>query len=200
MTWQTKVASWVLPLVSGYVIPDDAQVITGVEFGTLDDADAPVTLNATRVQATYPGLVPDFSLDPEVTPTTTGTQYNLKAKKGVGFHGVVCEVLSFDPKRLNAWTFPLERRNFGHIALSRNDTVAVSSPIHYENQYFFSESVQSLALNYDDDFSTQTLTNSVDKYSLTKASVFLYPDVILRIAFMPIWEVWAIRFFRANTN
>ena len=200
MTWQTRVAAWVIPLVSGYVIPDDAQVVTGIEFGTLDDAEGAVTLNNTRKQASYPGLIPDFSLDPELTPTTTGVQYNLKAKKAVGFYGVECEVLSFDSKRLNSWTFPLERRNFGHIALSRGDTVAVSEPLHYESQYHFSEAVQSLSLNYDDDFSTGQLTNSVDKFCLTKASVFLYPDVILRISFLPIWEVWAIKFFRPNVS
>ena len=200
MTWQTKVASWVIPLVSQYAIPDDAQVITGVEFGTLEDAEGAVTLNSTRLQARYPGLVPDFTLDPEITPTTSGTQYNLKVKKGVGFYGVLCEVLSFDEKRLNSWTFPLERRNFGHLALSRGESVAESLPLHYEEQYHFSLAIQALSLNYDDDFSTQVLTNSVDKMSLDTVSVFLYPSVILRVSFLPIWEVWAIRFFRANIS
>ena len=200
MTWQTKVASWVVPLVSQYAIPDDAQVITGVEFGTLEDAEGARTLNSTRLQADYPGLVPDFSLDPEITPTTTGSHYNLKVKKAVGFYGVQCDVVSYNDKRLNAWTFPLERRNFGHIALSRDTTVAYSKPLHYENEFHICESVQALALNYDDDFSTQALTNSVDKFCLTKASVFLYPEVIVTISFLPIWEVWAIRFFRATTS
>ncbi len=200
MTWQTKVASWVIPLLADYTIPDDAQVITGVEFGTLDDATGDTVLQGSVLQADYPGLVPDFSLDPEISPTTDGVQYNLKAKKAVGFYGVDCDVLSYDEKRLNKWTFPLTRRNFGYIALSRYSTVAADFPLHYENQYHFAEAIQALALNYDDDFSVSNLFNSVDKFCLTKVSVFLYPDVVLRVRFLPIWEVWAVRFFQSNVN
>lgn len=200
MTWQSKVASWVIPLLADYAIPDDAQVITGVEFGTLDDATSAAVLQGSVLQADYPGLVPDFSLDPEITPTTGGTQYNLKAKKAVGFYGVDCDVLSYNDKRLNKWTFPLVRRNFGYIAMSRYSTVAADFPLHYENQYHFAEAIQALALNYDDDFSVSNLFNSVDKFCLTKVSVFLYPEVVLQVRFLPIWEVWAIRFFQAASN
>lgn len=200
MTWQTKVASWVIPLLAEYAIPDDAAVITGVEFGTLDDATAPQTLQGDVLQADYPGIVPDFSLDPEITPTTGGTQYNLKAKKAVGFYGVDCDVISYDDKRLNKWTFPLLRRNFGYVALSRFTTVVHDQPLHYSAQFVIAEAVQALALNYDDDFSTSNLFNSVDKFCLTKISVFLYPEVVLRVRFLPIWEVWAIRFFQAQND
>lgn len=131
--------------------------------------------------------------------STTGSQYNLKAKKAVGFYGVDCDVLSYNDKKLNKWTFPLVRRNFGYIALSRYSTVAVDFPLHYENQFHFAEAIQALALNYDDDFSTANLFNSVDKFCLTKVSVFLYPEVVLQVRFLPIWEVWAVRFFR-NTS
>jgi hypothetical protein len=199
MTWQTKVASWVIPLLADYVIPDDAQVITGVEFGTLDDATGAKTLQGSVLQADYPGLIPDYSLDPEITPTTGGSEYNLKAKKAVGFYGVDCDVLSYNEKRLNKWTFPLVRRNFGYIAMSRYSTVAADFPLHYENQFHFAEAIQALALNYDDDFSTANLFNSVDKFCLTKVSVFLYPEVVLQVRFLPIWEVWAIRFFKQDS-
>ena len=196
MTWQTKVASWVIPLLAEYTIPDDAQVITGVEFGTLDDGTGAVALFENKLQHEYPGLVPDFSLDPEITPTTDGTQYNLKAKKAVGFYGVDIQVIGYDDTKLNKWTFPLVRRNFGHVALSRFNSVALSQPLHYEFQYFLCEGVQALALNYDDDFSVSNLFNSVDKFCLTKISVFLYPGVKISVLFLPIWEVWAIRFFQ----
>jgi hypothetical protein len=198
MTWQTKVASWVIPLLADYVIPDDAQIVTGVEFGTLDDATSPTVLQGSVLQADYPGLIPDYSLDPEITPTTSGTQYNLKAKKAVGFYGVDCDVLSYDDKRLNKWTFPLTRRNFGYVALSRYSTVAYDAPLHYANQYHIAESVQALALNYDDDFSVSNLFNSVDKFCLTKVSAFLYPEVVLQVRFLPIWEVWAVRFLQTE--
>lgn len=198
MTWQTKVASWVIPLLADYTIPDEAQVITGVEFGTLDDATGTTVLQGSVLQADYPGLVPDFSLDPEINPTTGGTQYNLKAKKAVGFYGVDCDVLSYNDKRLNKWTFPLTRRNFGYIAMSRYSTVAADFPLHYENQYHFAEAIQALALNYDDDFSVSNLFNSVDKFCLTKVSAFLYPEVVLQVRFLPIWEVWAVRFLQTQ--
>ena len=199
MTWQSQVASWVIPLLADYAVPDDAIVVTGVEFGTLDDATGEKILQGSTLQADYPGLVPDYSLDPEITPTTNGTQYNLKAKKAVGFYGVDCDVLSFNEKRLNKWTFPLVRRNFGYLALSRYSTVAVDFPIHYQNQFHFAEAIQALALNYDDDFSVSNLFNSVDKFCLTKVSVFLYPEVVLQVRFLPIWEVWAIRFLQTQT-
>lgn len=199
MTWQTKVASWVIPLLADYAIPDDATIITGVEFGTLDDATGAKVLQGTTLQADYPGLIPDYSLDPEITPTTEGSQYNLKAKKAVGFYGIDCDVLSFNDKRLNKWTFPLTRRNFGYIAMSRYSTVAADFPLHYENQYHFAEAIQALALNYDDDFSVSNLFNSVDKFCLTKVSAFLYPEVVLQVQFLPIWEVWAIRFYQQDS-
>lgn len=199
MTWQTKVASWVIPLLADYAVPDDATVVTGIEFGTLDDATGDKTLQGDTLQADYPGLIPDYSLDPEITPLTNSTQYNLKAKKAVGFYGVDCDVLSYNDKKLNKWTFPLLRRNFGYIALSRYSTVAADFPLHYESQYHFAEAIQSLALNYDDDFSTDNVFNSVDKFCLTKVSAFLYPEVVLRVRFLPIWEVWAVRFFRTET-
>lgn len=198
MTWQSQVASWVIPLLADYTIPDDAGVVTGVEFGTLDDATGDKTLDKNNLQADYPGIIPDYSLDPEVNPTTGGVQYNLKAKKAVGFYGVDCDVISYDDTRLNKWTFPLLRRNFGYLALSRYSTVAVDKPIHYGNQFVFAEAIQALALNYDDDFSISNLFNSVDKFCLTKVSVFLYPDVVLRVRFLPIWEVWAVRFFQES--
>lgn len=196
MAWQTKVPAWVIPLLSEFLVPDDAAVITGVEFGTLDDGTGKKILSGSTLQAEYPGLIPNYDLDPEITPTTGGVQYNLKARKAVGFYGVDCSVLSFDEKKLNRWNFPLVRRNFGHIALSRFSTVALSKPMHYQNEYHISESVQALTLNYDDDFSTSNLFNSVDKFSLTLASVFLYPSVVLQVGFLPIWEVWAVRFFQ----
>ena len=196
-SWISRVPSWVLPLLSAYTIPDDAGVVTGVEFATLDDGRGDVTLADTNLTADYPGIIPNYELDPEITPTTDGLQYNLKAKKAVGFYGVDATVTSFDETKLNRWTFPLVRRNFGHIALSRFSTVAYSEPMHYDNQYHIAESVQALTLNYDDDFSTSNLFNSVDKFCLTKVSVFLYPSVHVLIRFLPIWEVWAVRFFQA---
>jgi hypothetical protein len=196
MTWQSQVASWVIPLLGDFVIPDDATVITGIEFATLDDAQGSQTLSGEILTAEYPGLIPDYSTDFEINPQTNGVQYNLKALKAVGFYGVLAEVVSYNDKRLNKWTFPLLRRNFGFLSLSRGIAVASDHPLHYGSQYHFNDSVQSLALNYDDDFAINDLTNNVDKYCLNRVDAFLYPEVVLRVSFLPIWEVWAVRFFQ----
>lgn len=200
MTWQSKVASWVIPLLGDFVIPDDAQVITEVKFATLDDAQGAQILSGSNLTAEFPGLIPDYSTDFEINPLTTGVQYNLKALKAVGFYGFLAEVVSFNEKRLNKWTFPLVRRNFGFASMSRGINVAADQPLHYGAEYHFCDVVQSLASNYDQDFSVQDLSNEVDKFCLNRVDVFLYPEVVLRVSFLPIWEVWAIRFFRSNDD
>lgn len=198
MTWQSKVAAWVVPLVSGYVIPDDATVITEIKYGTLEEAEGSRILQGEILTAEYPGLIPNFSFEAEINPQTNGAQYNLKARKAVGFYGVQLEVISYEDKRLNKWTFPILRRNFGFMTLSRNGVVASGQPLHYGAEYHFNDSVISLASNYDNDYRISDLTNAVDKYVLNRVDAFLYPDVVLRVSFLPIWEVWAIRYFQGS--
>lgn len=196
MTWQTKVASWVIPLLADYVIPDDAEVIAGVDIATLDQSAGTTVLSGNNLSAEFPGLIPDYSLDTNIVPTTRGFQYNLKAKKAVGFYGFIAEVTSYNDKRLNKWTFPLVRRNFGYAAMSRNEIVAFDQPLHYEFQYHFSNAVQLLASNYDSEFSSQSLVNTVDSLSLNRLDVFLYPEVVLSVSFLPLWESWTLRFLK----
>lgn len=198
MTWQSSVASWVIPLLGDYVIPDDAAVITEIKYATLDEAQSPQILSGQNLTAEYPGLIPNYSVDPEINPQTGGVQYNLKALKAVGFYGFQAEVVSYDDKRLNKWTFPLLRRNFGFIAMSRNGIVASDQPLHYGSEYHFNDAVIALSANYDNDYRISDLTNEVDKYVLNRVDAFLYPDVVLRVSFLPIWEVWAVRFFQNN--
>lgn len=199
MAWQSKVASWVIPLLGDYVIPDDATVITEIKYATLDEAESPQILSGQILTAEYPGLIPNYSVDPEINPQTTGVQYNLKALKAVGFYGFQADVVSYNDKRLNKWTFPLLRRNFGFVAMSRNGVVASDQPLHYGSEYHFNDAVISLASNYDNDYRISDLTNEVDKYVLNRVDAFLYPDVVLRVSFLPIWEVWAVRFFQSNS-
>lgn len=198
MAWQSKVASWVIPLLGDYVIPDNATVITEIKYATLDEAESSQMLSGQDLTAYYPGLIPNYSVDPEINPQTNGAQYNLKALKAVGFYGVKLDVLSYDDKRLNKWTFPLLRRNFGHLSMSRNGSVASDQPIHYGSEYHFNDAVIALASNYDNDYRISDLTNEVDKYVLNRVDAFLYPDVVLQVAFLPIWEVWAVRFFQGS--
>lgn len=198
MTWQSKVASWVIPLIGDYVIPDNATVITEIKYATLDEAQSPQILSGQSLTAEYPGLIPNYSVDPEINPQTNGVQYNLKALKAVGFYGFQAEVVSYNETRLNKWTFPLLRRNFGFIAMSRNGIVASDQPLHYGSEYHFNDAVIALSANYDNDYRISDLTNEVDKYVLNRVDAFLYPEVVLRVSFLPIWEVWAVRFFQAN--
>lgn len=198
MAWQSKVAPWVIPLLGDYVIPDEAQVITEIKYATLEEAQSPQILSGQILTAEYPGLIPNFSVDPEINPQTTGVQYNLKALKAVGFYGFQAEVVSYNENRLNKWTFPLLRRNFGFVAMSRNGIVASDQPLHYGSEYHFNDAVIALAANYDNDYRISDLTNEVDKYVLNRVDAFLYPEVVLRVSFLPIWEVWAVRFFQRS--
>lgn len=200
MAWQSKVASWVIPLLGDYVIPDDATVITEIKYATLEQAQSPQILQGQILTAEYPGLIPNFSVEAEINPQSNGAQYNLKALKAVGFYGFQADVVSYDDKRLNKWTFPLLRRNFGFIAMSRNGVVASDQPLHYGSEYHFNDSVIALSANYDNDYRISDLTNEVDKYVLNRVDAFLYPDIVLRVSFLPIWEVWAVRFFQGNTT
>lgn len=198
MTWQSKVASWVIPLVSSYAVPDEAAVITEIKYATLEEAESPQILQGEILTAEFPGLIPNYSLDVEINPQTNGAQYNLKALKAVGFYGFQADVVSFSESRLNRWTFPLTRRNFGFVAMSRNGVVASDQPLHYGSEYHFNDAVIALSSNYDNDFRIYDLTNAVDQYVLNRVDAFLYPEVILQISFLPIWEVWALRYFQGN--
>lgn len=198
MSWITKVPAWVLPLLTEYVVPENASVVTGVEFGKPGSPVGATILSGNNRTATYPGLIPDYSLVPEIQVQTTGLQYNLKARKAVGFYGVVTDVLSFPSNRLNSWNYPLVRRNFGHMSLSKGVFVAHDEPLHYQEQIIIATGITQVAINYDDGFSLENLFNDVDAFALDRFDCFLYPDVVLQVAFLPTWEVWAVRFFQAQ--
>jgi hypothetical protein len=199
MPWQTKVPLWVLQVVGEFIIPDDSEFTTSSTLQKLDDAVNPVSSSASTFTFDFPGLIPNVSLKSEYVPTTNGFNITLRVAKAVGFYGVLTTILSFDPKRLNDWTFPLERRNFGYLALSRQDKVSLNQPIHYSRQYHIDDSVVGLASNYDIERTETTLTNAIDKYALDRISGFQYPSVTTRIAFLPIQEEWAVRFFQKNS-
>lgn len=200
MVWQTKVAAWVVPLMQQFLVPDDATVVSGVGFGAVDDAEGGVTSTDSTFTASFPGLVPNFSVSPTVVPTVGGALYDIKAKKAIGFHGALTTVLSFDETKFNNWVFPITRRNFGFIALSRGNIVSLSQSIIYQEQVHLDGNVFGLAANYDEQLSASALLNSVDKTALTKASVFQYPTARTRVSFLPIWEEWTVRFFRAEAD
>lgn len=199
MSWVTKVPAWVLPLVQAYVIPDDAQVQVGVDFDSFDGGDGAETSQTQNFTVSYPGIVPSYALEPIIQPQTNGINYILKAKKGVGFYACKTEVVSYDPKRINSWEFPLDRKNFGWITLGRGLDVMSDNRIAYSKQIHTCIPATLLLLNYDDQFNTENLLNSADKLAATHINMRLSPTVRVRVTPLPTWEVWAIRFFQSQS-
>lgn len=200
MTWQTKVASWVIPLLVEYAVPDDAEVLSDVELGTLGSATGSVTMNSLTNSASFPGLVPNYSVQPVIVPRTTDVLYTLKALKAVGFYGVSTEVLAYDQKRINNWTFPIDRKNFGFCAIGRGDLIVHSQSIIYGKQIITSDACISLITSYDDEFDSRNVFNSADKFCCTAVHTYLSPSVQMRVSFLPVYEVWAVRFSRTAAD
>lgn len=200
MAWQTKVAAWVIPLVAEYAIPDDATVITDVELGKLGSATAGITLEGDTHTVEFPGLIPNYSVEPIIEAKTGGFQYTVKALKAVGFYGIYTEVLVYESKRFNSWVFPIDRKQFGYCAIARGNIVLSYESIGYSQQIHTSDSVLSLVSNYDDQFDTNNVFNSADKFVCTHAHLFLFPTVRMRVSFLPVYEVWGLRFFKAESN
>lgn len=198
MSWITKVPAWVVPLLQEYAIPDDAAVQVGVDFDSFDDGDGSETSVGQDFTMSYPGIVPSYAVEPIVQPTTGGLNYILKAKKSVGFYGIKSTVTSYDSKRINSWEFPLERKQFGWLTLSRGDGVLHDGRIAYAKQYHVSISATLLLLNYDDEFNSENLLNSADKLTANRIDARLSPTVKVRFTPLPCWEVWAIKFFQAD--
>lgn len=200
MSWQQKVASWVIPLVTEYLIPDDAAVVTGVDFASLDAATDPINFTVEMGSGSFPGLVPNYSVVSEVTPSDTGVSYVLKARKAVGFYGVLATVLSYDPQKINNWRYPIDRKQFGYLSISRDSKVLYDKRMSYSREYHLSDTVISLLANYDEQFFSGDLFNSADKLCATTYEFAVSPTVRMRIAPLPIWEVWAIKWFQAAST
>ena len=199
MTWLTTVPSWVIPFLTEYAVPDNATATSSVEFGTLEDDSSPKIITGLSGSATFPGLIPDYVFDPELKPTDTGVNYDLKVKKGIGFYGVRLDIVSYDDTKLNKWTYPLVRRKFGFCTLSRGSVVASRHAIEYQNQFSFCSDVVGLAQGYSAGFGSGNLLNTVDRYALNNFHCVLSPEITLSVGFLPIWEVWAVKFFQADS-
>jgi hypothetical protein len=199
VAWQQKVASWVIPLLTEYAIPDDASVQTGVDFASLDDAGGAVNFTVEEGTGGFPGLIPNYSVIAELNPTTNGIDYILKARKAVGFYGLLATVLSYEPNRINNWRFPIDRKQFGYLTISRDSKVLYNAPMSYSRQYHLVDTVISLLSNYDEQFFTKDLFNSADKLCATTYEFVTSPTVRMRFAPLPIWEVWALRWFQQQS-
>lgn len=200
MSWVSKVPAWVIPLLQAYVIPDDATVTTGVDFDSFDGGDgSEVSINQDFTLA-YPGIVPSYALEPIIQPQTSGIRYILKAKKSVGFYACRTEVLSYEQARVNRWEFPIDRKQFGWVTLGRGGTVLSEERIAYALQIHTCIPATLLLLNYDDEFNTENLFNSADKLTATHVNARMSPTVKVRFTPLPTWEVWAINFFREQSD
>lgn len=195
MGWQSIVPNWVLSLAASYAIPDDAVFVTGIKVEALSSPRTPQeTYGASEVTLDYPGFIPDFDTKFHIETETEGISYELQFRKAVGFYGVLCEVVNYDDTKLNKWAFPLLRRNFGFVSLSRNNSVIADKPIHYGSQYITCEAVLGTLGLYKDDFNQAKLLNNADDYVANRVSLFLYPSVSVRVSFLPVYEVWAVNF------
>lgn len=199
MSWVSKVPAWVLPLVQEYAVPDDATVQVGVDFDSFDGGDGDSVSTVQNFTSVYPGIVPSYSLEPIVQPTTGGLNYILKAKKSVGFYAIKTEVVDYDSKRINSWEFPLERKNFGYVSIGRGDYVMFDGRIAYSKQIHLSLPATLMLLNYDDQFDSSNLLNSADKLTATRMDARLSPTVKVRFTPLPTWEVWALRWFQEDS-
>ena len=85
------------------------------------------------------------------------------------------------------------------MSMSKGLFVAHDEPLHYQEQIIIATGITQVAINYDDDFSLENIFNDADAFALDRFDCFLYPDVVLQVGFLPIWEVWAVRFFQASS-
>lgn len=200
MSWISQVPAWVIPLLQAYVIPDNATVQSGVDFDSFDAGDGDETSVSQQASLSYPGLIPSYSLEPIVIPTTNGVNYTLKAKKGVGFYGCKTEVISYDENRINRWEFPITQRKFGWITIGRESGVLSEHRISFVKQFHLCKEALFLLLNYDDQFDTTNFLNSADKLVATQLHAQLSPTVRVKFRFLPTWEVWAVKFFQSNSS
>ena len=198
MTWQTQVPLWVLNAVTSFLLPDDVNFTTNSSFAALDEVEGLVSSGEHTFTVEYPGLVPNITIKSEAVPATNGLNVSITVVKAVGFYGILSTILSFDPKALNRWEFPLVRRNFGYLSMSRASKVSHYGSILYDRQYHIDNGILLLASNYDQEKSHAQLTNNIDNFSLDRVDVFQYPSVVTRIGFLPILEEWAVKFFQTQ--
>lgn len=199
MAWNTKVPLWVINLAANFLIPDDAALTSGIKYGKLSDAVSSQDFAEQTGQAQYPGFVPNYSVFPETETTTEGVNWKIQFLKAVGFYGIRVTVLGFDATKINQWNFPLVRRQFGFVTLSRDDVVLVSEPLSYSEQFFIADSVLSLLSGYNDTFGISKLFNEADKFVCNLVSFYVNPTVQIQIKFLPVWEVWQLSFFQTSS-
>lgn len=199
MAWNTQVPLWVLNLAAQFVIPDNAGLTSGIKIASLEEDEDSQSFSTQTGQGDYPGIIPNYSIVPETETTTDGVNWKIQFRKAVGFYGIKTEVVAYDSTRLNQWNFPLDRKQFGFVTVSRNAAVIVSEPISYSQQYFISDAILSILSGYNDQFGISKLFNKADDFVANLISFYVNPTVQLRVSFLPIWEVWQLAFFQTSS-
>lgn len=199
MAWNTQVPLWVINLAAQFLIPDNASVSSGIKIASLEENVDSQSFTVQTGQGDYPGIIPNYSVVPEAETTTEGVNWKIQFRKAVGFYGIKTEVLSYNENKLNHWNFPLDRRQFGFVTVSRNSAVIVSEPISYSEQYFISDAILSIISGYNDQFGINKLFNKADDFVANLISFYVNPTVALRVSFLPIWEVWQLAFFQSSS-
>jgi len=191
------IPSWIIAALGDVVVPDNYTLTTSASVADLESAVDLQPLSTNAPTQNYPGLVPDLSVQVQTTPAQNGLNYQVEGRKAVGFWGICLDVFDFDEERINQWNFPLLRRNFGYVTLSRNSRVVAESPVHYGSQLVASPIVLQQAYGYKPSVVQNELTNQIDKVVLNQVDSHWSPTVRFRVSFLPIWEVWALNFFQA---
>jgi len=195
MAWQSKVPLWVLNLAAQFLIPDEAGLTTGIKLASLEEDTDEQSFTLQTGQGNYPGVIPNYSIVPESDITTEGVDWKIQFRKAVGFYGVKTEIFAYDSTKLNQWNFPLDRKQFGFMTVSRNDAVLVSEPISYAQQFFIGDGILSILSGYNDQFGITKLFNKADDFVANLFSFYVNPTCQLRVTFLPVWEVWQLAWF-----
>lgn len=188
---------WILAALGEVVVPDNYTLTTSSSIADIESGVQLEILSTATPTRNYPGLVPNLSVNVQTTPSANGLNYQVEGRKAVGFWGICLDVFDYDETRINQWNFPLLRRNFGYVTLSRNSRVIAESPVHYGSQLVAAPVVLHQAYGYKPTVIANELSNQIDKVVLNQVDSYWSPTVRFQVSFLPIWEVWALNFFQA---
>lgn len=188
----TSLPLWLQAALIGYVVPEEVSVTTKVKLGDLKSGTGSEVHSALSGDLSYPGLIPDVSVNLVATPTTTGIDYVFVAKKAVGFYGVRFRALDYNKNKFNEWVFPVERRNFGFMAFLRDSNVIETSSIHFESQLIVSDSTVGLLTPVISEHSSSDLVISAENYCCSRITYQMAKEFTYEFAFLPCYEVWEI--------
>ncbi len=98
----------------------------------------------------------------------------------IGFWGVYVEIKEYDPSLLSSWKHSLDRRNFGTLALCKQDVPLMEASVHFSTQLILCQIVRMLTADSIYGEPSQHVTNTVHGY--------FSPGVKAEVSFLPVYE------------